>query len=145
MRTLCRWALGMTLLAAFSSVGWADASKGPPTPPPTPPVINFIVIEVKDCFGGITYEGIQYSSLKDRIKRAHTDFLAAEKTWEKAKADAAKAGTKFDKPKPTEGYVHRIGETTVYKTQAEASEVAKKKTDDKAAADKAAADKAAGK
>ena len=78
----------------------------------------------------VTWEAIHYKDLKNRVDGAKQDYVSALDGWNKAKADAAKDKTKFDKPKPVEGYVKRIGETTIYKTQAEAQDEAKDLTDE---------------
>ncbi len=126
MRRLAMGSLAVAWVAMLSSAAWCAPTTKPPSTTPAPKVTNYIVVEIKNTTGDIAYEGIAFPTLKERIKRAHDEFVTAEKAWDKAKADAAKAGTKFDKPKPVEGYVHRIGEDTVYKTQAEATEAANK-------------------
>lgn len=146
MRAIAGWMAGVALGLAFGAGGWG-AETGPfvtkPIDPPKKETVIWIVVEAKDLNQKVTWEAIRYKDLKNRVDSAKQVYVSALDAWNKAKAEAAKSKTKFDRPKPVQGYVKRMGETTVYKVQQEAQDAARKLTDEAAAREKAAADKAA--
>jgi hypothetical protein len=141
MRAIAGWAAVAAVALTFGAVGWGEETRPSvpkPTDPPKKETVYWIVIEVKDLNQSVTWEAIRYKDLKDRVDRAKEAYVSALEAWNQAKADAAKTKMKFDKPKPVQGYVKRIGETTVYKVQQDAQDAARKLVEEAAARQKAA-------
>ena len=135
-----RWVVGLAVTMLLCGGAWCETKSSTTTKsaPPKKETIYWVVVEVKNLKGDVTWEAIQYKDLKARLARPHDEFLTALEAWNKSKADAAKNKTKFSTPKPVEGYVKRVGDTTVYKTMEEARDAAKKLIDQAEARKKAA-------
>jgi len=124
--------------------GWrVPAPKKPPAPPPKP---TYVVVEVMDVKGVITYEGIGLQSLKARIAAQRQAYLKALELWKKSKALADINKTKFTEEKPVRGYVRRVQTTPpgfkyLELAQAEAVQVAKQKKEGKSPVTTPEADK----
>ncbi len=79
---------------------------------------TWIVVEVVDTKGQVSYEAIQDSTLHNRITRAQDDYVTAVQSWKKAKSLAAANKTKFDDKKPVPGSVSRVQTTpATYRSQ----------------------------
>jgi ABC-type Fe3+-hydroxamate transport system substrate-binding protein len=91
----------------------------------TAKAVTYIVVEVKNMQGDISFEAIPSKDLPDRIKKCQTDYVEAMKQWTKDKADAKKKGEKFEEKKPVEPWVKRVG-TTLFKEQDKATAYADK-------------------
>jgi hypothetical protein len=140
MRTGMRtWVIiaGAAFVLALGTYGYgAGSSVPPPAKPKTPPKPTYIVVELMDVKGVITYDGIDLQSLNSRIATQRQAYVKALELWKKNKALADINKTKFTEEKPVKGYVRRV-ETTppvfryVELAKAEAVQVAKQKQEGK--------------
>lgn len=145
MRVTMRWLVAASIAVALCVLARAESGNTTkPLPAPKRETVYWIVVEVKSLTGDVSYEAIPYKDLKDRLERPHDEYLKALGNWNKAKADAVKNGKKFDTPKPVEGYVKRVGNTTTYKSQEDAKAAIQKILDAIEARKKAAREKQRG-
>ncbi len=85
----------------------------PPTTstPPTPPKPTWVIIEVMNWKGVVSYEAIGSKAVRDRNTRRIKEYKLAVEKWKKDKILADINKTKFDTPRPLRGYVRRVQTT----------------------------------
>ena len=105
-----------------------SSSKKASVPAPKP---TWVVIEVMNWKGDISYEAIQPQGIHNRITKLHQDYLKAVEKWKKDKILAEIKKETFDEKKPVLGYVKRVETNPPYfkyqdLASAEAAELTKK-------------------
>jgi hypothetical protein len=85
---------------------------------------QYLVIQVRDTRGEISFEVIDAKDLAKRTKDCQTQYQEAVKAWTEAKAAAKKNKETFAEKKPVEAYVRQMGPS--FKTREKAQEYADK-------------------
>ncbi|HUW55005.1 MAG TPA: hypothetical protein VMZ92_00060 [Planctomycetota bacterium] len=85
---------------------------------------RYLVIEVRDTKGNVSFEVIDAKDLTKRTKDCRTQYQEALKEWNTAKATAKKNKEAFTEKKPVEPYVRQMGSS--FKTEQKAKEYADK-------------------
>ncbi|HUV38771.1 MAG TPA: hypothetical protein VMY39_04115, partial [Planctomycetota bacterium] len=86
---------------------------------------TYIVVQMKDMQGKVSFEAIPSKSFSERQKRMHEEYTQAVKEWEQAKAKARKEKAGFTDAKPLAPSMTRVG-STVFRDQDKAREAATK-------------------
>ncbi len=113
--------IAAAVLCALLFAGYLDGAttSTPPKPstpsttptPPKPPAPTWVVIEVMNWKGVVSYEAIGSKAVHDRNTRQVKEYKQAVEKWKKDKALADINKTKFNTPRPVRGYVHRVQTT----------------------------------
>lgn len=118
----------LVVVAAMALLGssCATAAAAKPRSTPKKTATSYIVVEVSDTHGDISYAVIGTKDYPARVKQAREAYQQELKAWTKARTDARKAKTPFKQSRPKPGSVKRLGST--YPTQERAKAYADKLT-----------------
>ncbi|KPL01429.1 MAG: hypothetical protein AMK75_04995 [Planctomycetes bacterium SM23_65] len=84
----------------------------------------YIVVQVKDTKGEVSFEVIDAKNLTTRVKACREQYKEAVKEWNAARITAKKNKQTFTTKKPVEPYVRQVGSR--FKSEAKAKEYAEK-------------------
>jgi len=81
---------------------------------------RYLVVQIKDMTGNVSFEVIPSNSFRNREKQQREEYKSSVKQWTQAKAKARKAKEEFTDKKPLQPSMRKIGSTMRDAEQAKA-------------------------